>query len=124
MTLTGPTRPPLRDGHPPLAFRGGGMKENLRDALGLEQRLAKGLKQRAVDRIALRIIFGMPLHTERKRRRLRNSNGLDRAVLRDPLHHDPFAGIEDALTVQRIDADGVAAEQFGKGAASEKTDLM
>ena len=35
-----------------------------------------------------------------------------------------FARFEDALTVQRIDADGLATEQPGKGAAGNETDVM
>ena len=49
--------------------RGGRSRDagfGLRDALGVEQRLAERLKQRAVDRVALGIILGMPLDAERK----------------------------------------------------------
>src|ERR1700760_4952882 len=91
-----------------------------RDTFGFAERLAERFEQRAVDRIALRIVLGMPLHTERKGRRVRNPNGLDGAVFRYPFHDDPLAGIEDALTMQRIDANGVATEQLGKGTAGEQ----
>ena len=36
----------------------------------LRHRRAEGLKQRAVDRIALRVVLGVPLHAQRKTRRI------------------------------------------------------
>src|ERR1700722_19976533 len=114
--------------HPGMTKRESEVKsardETLRHPLGLEQRLAKGLEQGTVDRVALRIIFSMPLNAECKGRRLGNPDRLDRAVLRKPPPHAPFAGIEDALTVQRVDADRVAAEQLGKSAAGEQPDFV
>src|SRR5260370_41057838 len=75
------------------------------------ERFAEGLEQRAVDRVALRVVFRMPLHAECKARRIRDPDCLDGAVFRDALDHDALAGLEDALPVQRIDADGFTAEQ-------------
>ena len=92
--------------------------------LARDQRVAERLKQRAVDRIALRIVLRMPLHAEREARRIRNPDRLDRAVLGDPLDHHPFAGLQDALAVKRIDADGLAPQQRCKGAAGNQIDVM
>src|SRR5579871_6399885 len=94
-------------------------RTTLRRALLLAERLAERLEQGPVDRIALRVVFGVPLHAERKGSRVRNANGLDRPVLRHALHHHAFAGREDALTMQRVHADRVAAEQFGKRPAGQ-----
>src|SRR5271170_3874682 len=65
-----------------------------------QQRLAERLKQGPVDRIALRIVFGMPLHAEREGGRFRDPDRLDGAVLRHALDHHPFARLEDSLTMQ------------------------
>ena len=89
-------------------------------AAGGDQRLAEGLEQRAVDRIALRIVFRMPLHAERKAGRIRDPDRLDGAVLRHALDHHPLAGLEDALAVQRVDADFLASEDFRKRAAGDE----
>src|SRR5258708_16957093 len=88
------------------------------------QRFAEGKKHFAIDGIALRIVFRMPLHAERKARCFRNPYRLDGAVFGDPFDHDPPARFEDALAVQRIDADGLAAEDARKGAIGNETDLM
>ncbi len=66
----------------------------------------------------------MPLHAERKARCFRNPYRLDGAVFGDPFDDDPLAWFEDALAVQRIDADGLAAEDARKGAIGNETDLM
>src|SRR5579859_971038 len=93
-------------------------------ALTRRQRRAERLEKRAIDRIALRIILGMPLHPERKAARIGDADRLDRAVLRHALDHDPLAGLEDALSVQRIDPDPVAPQDRGKGAAGHEADVM
>src|SRR3954465_5445049 len=101
----------------PLAPRyPGGPRRVLRRPAVRLQRLAEGLEQRAVDRIALRIVLGMPLHAERKPRCVRNPDRIDGASFPHALDDDTLAGIEDALPVQRVDANGFAAEQFCKGA--------
>src|ERR1043166_6931505 len=82
------------------------------------QRLAERLKQFAVHRIALRIVLGMPLHAERKARRIRDADRLDGAVLGGPLDDHALAWLENTLSMQRIDPDGLAAEQRCKSAAA------
>src|SRR6185312_1003471 len=64
------------------------------------QRLAERLEQGAVDRVTVRIIFGVPLHAERKARRIRDADRLDGAVLRHAFDDNAFAGLLDALAVQ------------------------
>src|SRR6202035_2836156 len=83
----------------------------------LHQRRAERLEQCAIDRIAIGLVLGMPLHAERKARRIRNGDGLDGFVLGDAPEDDALAGLEDALAVQRIDPDGLGAEQCGEHAA-------
>jgi hypothetical protein len=86
--------------------------------------LAERFKQGAVDRIALRIVFRMPLHAERKARRIGNPNRFDGAVLRGALDDHALAGFENSLTMQRVDPDRLAAEQPRKGAAGDQADVM
>ena len=93
-------------------------------ALVFDERLAERLEQRAIDRVGLRVVFGVPLHAERKSRRIGNADRLDRAVFGDALDNDPLAGLEDALTMQRIDPDGLAAEKPCEGAIRRERDLM
>src|SRR3954471_1243447 len=81
------------------------------------QCLAERLKQFSVDGVALRIVLGMPLHAERKARCIRDPDRLDGAVLGRTLDDDAFARLENALSVERIDPDGLAPEQRGEGAA-------
>src|SRR5258708_20962591 len=88
------------------------------------QCFAERQKQFAIDGIALRIVFPMPLHAERKARCFRNPYRLDGAVFGDPFDDDPLAWFEDALAVQRIDADGLAAADARKAAIGNETDLM
>ena len=45
-----------------------------------------------VDRIALRVVFGVPLHPERKGRRVRDADRLDGAVLGDTLDQTRLPG--------------------------------
>ena len=66
----------------------------------------------------------MPLHAERKARRIGDADRLDGAVLRHALDHDALAGLVDALAVQRVHADGLAAEEPREGAARDEPDLM
>src|SRR5580692_8124278 len=67
------------------------------------QRLAERLEQRAVDRVAVRIIFGVPLHAERKARRVRDADRLDGTVFCHAFDHDALARLQDALAMQRVD---------------------
>jgi hypothetical protein len=52
----------------------------------------------------------MPLHPERKARRVGDPDRLDGAILGHALNHDAPARFENALTVQRVDADGLAKQ--------------
>src|ERR1700733_4618922 len=90
----------------------------------LSERATESLEQFAVHRIAVGHVLGMPLHAERKARCIGDANGLDRAVFRHALDKDAPARLKYALAVQRIDADGFGAEQFGKNAARREADLM
>ena len=63
----------------------------------------------------------MPLHTEREAGRIGNADRLDGAVLGHALDHDALARLKDALPVQRIDLDLLAAEDLGEGAARHQT---
>src|ERR1041385_3286326 len=88
------------------------------------QRFAERLEQLSVDRVALRIVLGMPLDTEREARGVRDPDRLDGAVFGDAFDDDARAGFEDALPVQRIHPDGLAAEQAGKRAAGREVDVV
>src|SRR5262245_42002217 len=88
------------------------------------RRLAEGLEQRTVDRILLRIVFGMPLHTEREASRICNSDRLDGAVLGDTLDDHTPARFENALPVQRIHADGLASQNPGECSARGKSHFV
>src|SRR5260370_37661703 len=66
----------------------------------------------------------MPLNAEGKARRVGDADGLDRAVLRHALDDNPLAGLEDALTVQRVDADGLLTEELREGAAGDQVDIV
>src|SRR3977135_1666136 len=77
----------------------------------IPKRRAEGLEQRAIDRVVLRIVFGVPLDAEREARSVGDADRLDRAVLCHALDDDPLAGLEDALAVQRIHADRLASEE-------------
>ena len=57
-------------------------------------RLAEGLEQGLVDRVFLRVVFGVPLHAQRKARRFGKAYRLDRAVL----GHGDVAGHPYTLT--------------------------
>ena len=69
-------------------------------AHGRQQCRAKRLKQSAIDRIALRIVLGVPLDTDGEARCVCNPDRFDRAVFRRALHDHPFAGFENGLTVK------------------------
>src|SRR4051812_9731814 len=105
-------------------MRAMGIASNLVLPLAGDQRLAERLKQRAVDRIALRVILRMPLHAEGKARRVGNPDRFDSAVLRDAFDDDALAGVENALAMQRVDTDGFAAEQFCESAAGKQGHLV
>src|SRR5947209_13906529 len=87
-------------------------------------RSAERFEQCAIDRAALRLVFGMPLHAERKARRIGDADRLDRVVLGYAFDDDALARLENALAVQRIDADALGAQQFGEDAAWREPDLV
>ena len=88
------------------------------------QRRAERLEQLAIDRIVLRVVFGVPLHAERKAGRVGDADRLDRAVFRHALDHHASSGLVDALTVQRVDADRLATEQPGEDAVRNEPDIV
>jgi len=81
----------------------------LRSTIVASQRRAERGKQFPVHRVLLRIAFGVPLHAERKAGRGGNADRLDGAVVHHALDDHSAAWNVDALTVQRVDADGLAA---------------
>src|SRR5262245_33109691 len=91
----------------PLSLTSGG-------ALVIQQGSAEGREQGAIDRVELRIVFGVPLDAERKRWRVGDPDRLDGAVLRHAFDDDPLAGLEDALAVERVHADRFAAAELRK----------
>src|SRR5262245_58553412 len=82
------------------------------------------LKQRQVNCVALRIVLRVPLDAQREARRVGDADRLDGAVLRHALDDDARTGLENALAVQRVDADGVAAEELRKDPARHELDVM
>src|SRR5258705_8643974 len=89
-----------------------------------QERLAERLKQRAVHRVALRIVLGMPLHAECKAWRVGDPDCLDRAVLRHALDDDPSARLQDALTMQGVYPDGLLTEDAGECSARHQLDVV
>src|SRR6185312_10624480 len=75
----------------------------------IQQGGTKGLEQGAIDRVELRVVFGVPLDAERKRWRVGDPDGLDGAVFRHAFHDDPLARFENALAVERVHANRFAA---------------
>src|ERR1700735_5068260 len=105
------------------AGRGSARRVRLaRAAIGRE-RCAERFEQLAIDRIALRLVLGMPLHAEREAGRLGDAYRLVGAVLGDALDDDALARIEDALAVQRVDTDALDAEQPRERAALRQSHL-
>ena len=69
-------------------------------------------------------VLGMPLHGKRKARRLADADGLDGVVL-PPRPRRRCAGpAKNALAVQRIDPDGLGAEELCEYAAGREPDLV
>src|SRR5258708_19119158 len=66
----------------------------------------------------------MPLHAECKARGVGNPDRLDRAVLGHALDDDARSGFEDALTMQRVDAERLAPKYLRKDAAGNETDVV
>src|SRR5262249_17000564 len=66
----------------------------------------------------------MPLHAESKPLRVGDADGLDRAVLGYALDDHSLARFQNALAVQGIHADDVAAEDARKMATGDQPDLV
>ncbi len=62
-------------------------------------RSAERFEQCTIDRAALRFVFGMPLHAERKARRIGDADSLNRVVLGHAFDDDALGRLENALTV-------------------------
>src|SRR5215469_1416891 len=99
-------------------------RRSLTAAMTFGHRRAESLKQCAVDGISLRLVLGMPLRAQGKTRRIGDADRLDGAVFRDALDHDALAWLEDALAVQRIDADGLLAQQLREDAARREAHVV
>src|SRR5580700_2113741 len=90
----------------------------------LRQRRAERLEQFAIHWIAVGLVFGVPLYAERKTRRVGDVNGLDGAVLRNAFDDHALARFEDALAVQRVDADRFGAKELGEHAAWRQANVV
>ena len=66
----------------------------------------------------------MPLHAERKRRGIRNADRFDGAIFGHTFNDNTLARFENALTMQRIDANGLATKQTRKHAILDQTDIV
>src|SRR5262245_61470935 len=88
------------------------------------ERRPEGFEQGAVDRAFLRIVFRMPLHSQRKARRVGDADRLDGAVLRHALDDNAGARLEDALTMERVDAYHLAAEDPREGTPRHKLHVV
>src|SRR5215831_10174475 len=106
------------------ASRLGPCRKKLADTLARRQGLGKGSKQRAVYRIVLCIVFCMPLHAESKPWRVADADCLDCAVLGHALDDHPLARFQNALAVEGVHANDLAAEDAGKNAAGDQPDLV
>lgn len=89
-----------------------------------QDRLPESFEQRAVDRVRLRIVFGVPLDAERERRRAIDADRFRRSVLGNAFDDDPLSGLQDALTVERIHPYAIAAEQFREDAVRRELHIM
>jgi len=66
----------------------------------------------------------VPLHPQGETRRIGNSDGLDRAVLRQSFHYDALARLRYRLPMERINADRLAFENLGEDAVTGQADFM
>ena len=80
----------------------------------MPQGRAEGGEQGAIDIVGLGVVLSVPLDPQRETRRFGDANGLDRVVLRNPLHHHPATGLEDALPMERIDSDRLSPQECGE----------
>ena len=72
----------------------------------------------------MRVVLRVPLHAERKAWRIGNSNCFDGAVVRHALDDDAFAGLENALAMERVHPDGFLTKKPREGAARGETNIM
>src|SRR5262249_57243606 len=82
------------------------------------------MEQGAVYWVALRIILGMPLNAQRKTLCTCDTDGLDGPVFRDALDDHPPARLENALTMEAIDADCLLAEKARERAARNELHVV
>ena len=75
--------------------------------LAFPDRSSERSKQGTVYRIGLRIVLGVPLD---ELGRVGNSDGLDRAVLRHALDDNAIPRFQNALTVERVDANRLSSK--------------
>lgn len=66
----------------------------------------------------------MPLDTDRKPRRVGNTDRFDCAVFRHTLDHDALAGVENPLAMKRIHADNILTKEFGEDSPRDQADIM
>lgn len=87
-------------------------------------RIAECLKQRTINRVGLRIVFGMPLHTQSKSRRVLEPYRLDRPVLGNAFGNDPLTKFEDSLSMQGVHPDRLPAEDARKHPVLYKSNIV
>ena len=78
--------------------------------LAFPDRSSERSKQGTVYRIGLRIVLGVPLDAQCELGRVGNSDGLDRAVLRHALDDNAIPRFQNALTVERVDANRLSSK--------------
>ena len=72
----------------------------------------------------MRIVLGVPLDSQCEPGRVGDSNGLYRAVLRHALDDDAVPRFQNALTVERVDADRLPVEEPREDTAGNEADVM
>ena len=72
----------------------------------------------------MRIVLGVPLNAQCEPGRVGNSNGLYRAVLRHALDDDAVSRFQNALTMERVDANRLPVEEAGENTSGNETDVM
>ena len=117
---------PLKQGSRAMTARGWFLRSYHRfhRPLAFPDRSSERSKQGAVYRIGLRIVLGVPLDAQCEPGRLGNSDGLDRAVLRHALDDNAIPRFQNALTVERVDANRLSVEEPREDTAGNETDVM
>jgi len=88
------------------------------------KRRAEGLKQRAVHCVALRIVLRVPLNTQRKAGRISNPDSFDRSIFCYTFDDNPVAGLQNALTVQRVHTDNLFSKNAREGTACNEPNIV